>query len=542
METYSNTSEPRRADLIEPLVVAIIIAAIFSSRSLSDVMQIGAMNDDGVYAVLGKALAEGKGYFSLHLVGQPVQEKYPPGFPFILSLLWRLSPSVGGVQHLVSLLHPVVVGTTAGLLWWLGRVRLGASRALVCLFVLLPFLFDASIQYYTIPLSEPWLMLGWAAVLVLWEKTDSAPSAGKLFYVSAAGLIAALTILVRSQGVVLIPAVLISLAAQKFSRWDRVAAVSLMLLPLVVWHFYHAALVAEGPLSHLPDEVSYGAWAASGPLVAKSIVGGVISNIDTYLDLIGRYLTGVPMLGGVIAALLFCAMIVASIALVRRQPLLGVSTFCALGIVILWPFAQDRLLLPVMPFGGLAVAVWLGPIAARWSAKTGRASSYVAAIVLALVIMRQIDLRGESIDAFSSSRPPTSASPSYMLLVNSRFISHVSVWIRTNTRPSDRIMVDNHSGVYLYTGRTTTPASPVESRPQFSVFALPGRYLANRILTDSLNYVIVSALTHSLVAVPEFGIVRDVEAVRQACPGVLQGEQAILKVRMNRSCLAVLAR
>ena len=101
-------------------------------------------------------------------------------------------------------------------------------------------------------------------------------------------------------------------------------------------------------------------------------------------------------------------------------------------------------------------------------------------------------------------------------------------------------MIDNHSGIYLYTGRTTEPASPSESRLQTSVFARPGHYLAVRILRDSLAYVIVG--------VPYPGIVRDIETIKQRCQGVLSwggvdstDSQSILKVHRDEPCLTALA-
>ena len=81
------------------------------------------------------------------------------------------------MQRLVSLLHPIVIGVVAALLCGLTR-KIRGSRILLGAFVVAPLLFDASIQYFTIPLSEPWFMLGWAAVLVTWYRAEppEAPS------------------------------------------------------------------------------------------------------------------------------------------------------------------------------------------------------------------------------------------------------------------------------------------------------------------------------------------------------------------------------
>ena len=524
---------------VEAPLVGLVIAATYLSLSLSDVLQVGALNDDGVYTVLGKALSEGRGYFSIHLVGQPVQEKYPPGFPVILSVLWRLSGSVEGVRHLVGLLHPLVVGVAGSLLWWVGRARLSIPRALLAIFVLTPLLLDAAIQYYTIPLSEPWFMLGWATVLALWAEAWDAPAGRRQVWLGTAGTTVAATVLVRSQAIVLVPAVLVGLAAHRFSRWERVTAVAPMLLPLGLWSFYHAALVARGPRSGLPDDGAYTTWFGDGGGLA-SLVGSVRFNLVSYVSQIGPDLSGIAFIGSLLAALLIGAMVLGSLGVLRRQPVLGISALGGLGIVLVWPFAQDRLLLSVLPFTGLAFAAWLAPVVLRWSVRAGRVLGYSAAICMTLVLLRQMDIRRTSIAAFSASRTPDQFSPTYVLLVNSRFIAHASSWIRRHTTPSDRVMIDNHSGIYLYTGRTTEPASPAESRLQTSVFARPGQYLAARILRDSLAYVIVG--------VPYPGIVRDIETIKRRCHGVLSwggvdstDSQSILKVRRDEPCLTALA-
>jgi hypothetical protein len=525
---------------LEPIVVGVVIAAILLLRSLSGIMLVGALNDDGVYAVLGKAIAEGRGYISLHLANHPVQEKFPPGFPLILALLWKLSGSVEGVQHLVALIHPVVIGLTAGLLYWIGRTRLGASRALMCLFVLTPFVFEASIQYYTIPLSEPWLMLAWAGVLALWERSEGTAPVNRLLLVSAAGLTAAFAILVRSQGVVLIPAVIVAVFAHRFTLRDRVFAIVFMLVPLVIWHFFLSAFVARGPLSGLPDEAGYGSWAVGGGGALNFIAGSVASNIATYIKWIGYYLAGISTVGVVAAVLLIVLMIVGAFSVLRKQPLLAVSSLGGMVIVLLWPFAQDRLLLSVMPFAGLAAALWLTPSLSRLPEAGRRGLAYGTAVVLALVLMRQADIRG---DALAGLHPPGdngTFSPTWTLLTNSRFIANASAVVRTGTKPSDRVMIDNHSGIYLYTGRVTTPVSPAESHVQKSVFSASGHYLASRILRDSLSYIVVAALTHSSADASEPGIVRDVALVRTRCPGVLTvpgADQAVLMVHRDETCL-----
>jgi len=82
-----------------------------------------------------------------------------------------------------------------------------------------------------------------------------------------------------------------------------------------------------------------------------------------------------------------------------------------------------------------------------------------------------------------------------------------------STTPQDRIMIRAPSGVYLYTGRRTVSATPTESPLAPSVFAVPGRYLAERLLADSLTVIVETPATS--------GLSRDIRVIQTRCPGVL---------------------
>jgi hypothetical protein len=53
----------------------------------------GIFHDDGIYIVTAKALAEGRGYSLISLPDEIRQTKYPPLFPFLLSLAWIGQPN-----------------------------------------------------------------------------------------------------------------------------------------------------------------------------------------------------------------------------------------------------------------------------------------------------------------------------------------------------------------------------------------------------------------------------------------------------------------
>ncbi|HEX6315334.1 MAG TPA: hypothetical protein VFZ73_10770, partial [Gemmatimonadaceae bacterium] len=76
-------------------LLPIVLVAVVGMVALLTVTPwpVGAFQDDAIYTILAKALATGEGYRMINLPGAPHATHYPPGYPFFLSLLWRLSPS-----------------------------------------------------------------------------------------------------------------------------------------------------------------------------------------------------------------------------------------------------------------------------------------------------------------------------------------------------------------------------------------------------------------------------------------------------------------
>ncbi len=58
--------------------------------------QFGRIYDDSIYFVSAKSIAEGHGYRILSLPGEPFQTKYPPLFPLLLALVWKVQPEFPG--------------------------------------------------------------------------------------------------------------------------------------------------------------------------------------------------------------------------------------------------------------------------------------------------------------------------------------------------------------------------------------------------------------------------------------------------------------
>src|SRR5215472_5347515 len=66
--------------------------------------QLGLHQDDALYLVGAKSLAEGHGYRIESLPGSPFQTKYPPAVSAIMTLVWKVGPGFPANLKLATLL------------------------------------------------------------------------------------------------------------------------------------------------------------------------------------------------------------------------------------------------------------------------------------------------------------------------------------------------------------------------------------------------------------------------------------------------------
>lgn len=518
--------------LRECLVVFAAVVAAYVVLRGSALFLVGAFNDDGAYVMLAKSLADGSGYRLAYLAGDPVAVKYPPGLPALLAIPWALGGTLAAVRATVGILNPIVCGAAAALIWWTGRRHLALSPGALAIAALGPFFLDPAIQYYNIPLSEPYFLLGWAAAVAL-AATVERP-AGAI----ALGLVLAVTALFRSAGLVLIPACLAALALRRIP-WRVVAASAVAAItPLIVWGIVHGRLVAEGPLSSSPDEVSYLSWIPLGPTQLPAyLLKALWNNGVTYFATLSGLFAGPVVVGHLLVAGLLVAAAVGAAWSWRRAPAVTLTAAVSLAVVLVWPFNQDRLLLPVIPFVGLLAAFGIEEGARRLPARFRIAAPLALAVAALVIGLRQMELRRAAAASFVNGQAPAQrdASIFFVLAVNSRHIAAFSEWIRANTTPQDRLLVDFPAATYMYSGRVTAPASPSESPYAPSVFRYPGRYLAARILEDSVTMVAIGIRGR---------LMRDIETISRACPQVLRRvvpTAEIYRVIRDDACLRSIA-
>lgn len=504
----------------EPALAALAVAALHLLRRPEPILSLpGSFNDDGVYLVLGRALALGEGYRSIHVPGGPVQLKYPPGLPAVLALLWGLLGELGAVVQAVRALNLVLVAASAALLWWVARRRLALPAPLALLGVL-PLALEDTVQYWSLVLGEPWFVLGWAAALAVAARgaADSAPAMdvrrGALL-----GLTIGVTAIFRTQAAVLLPAFALAaaLAARVpgAKRWGAAAAcVGAGAVPLLAWSVAQRVLAARGPVSALPDETPYSDWL---PLARPAewlpfALNRVVAADQYYGVALGR-MASAGRLAWVVPALLVVLAVAGAVPRWRERLVLSIPAAAALASAIFWPWSQSRLVLPVLPALALLVALALADVGRRLPPMARRAGAALVLALAALLLARQTAIRREGLVYAREGGGPSVHLAADVLPLQSRLVAQNASWVEANTRPDEIVLVDVPAAVWLWTGRRALSSSPAESEAARSVFAVAGRFLAARVVRDGVAVVSTSF--------PDQPIAHDVRAVATTCPGAV---------------------
>jgi hypothetical protein len=524
--------------ILETLGVGVFVALVLALlRTPPELLVPGAFKDDAVYLSLGRSIAEGRGYHSIYLPSAPIQVKYPPGLPLLYALLWTIFDTVGGVFMAAGVLSAIATAGAAATIWYVARSRLGVSAIVGLPLVIGPFLFDSAIEYYTLPISESWYVLLWALIILVALRVSERANRTASRDALVLGILIAAAMLVRTQAVALLAGVLVTMWLVGRRREAMMTGV-VAIVPVAVWQAWLIVARASGAsLSTLPDETAYLSFVPDGtPLRGvTALLSGVWINVREYIEIFAPYLSGRPAIGATIC-LAIVAMATIGAWKVRRTALAIPFTVAAsVSLTLLWPWTQDRLLLPVLPFVGCMAAVALELGASRLRRTGVIVGAGVFATVVAIAVRQQARLRVQAEESLVEGRPPAIISPRWVLPRNSRLLLIEALWISKHARPDDRLLAASPGSLFLQTGRVGISSSPAESRLVPSAYAVPGRFLAKAITDDGISLVLLEAPDE---------LNRDVGVVRQACPNAFHldgqaigGWPSFLRV-VDTACIA----
>ena len=303
----------------------------------------GLFHDDGVYVVTARALAEGQGYRIISLPESTPQTKYPILFPWVLSLIWRISPVF---PDNLLLLRMVPVVSTVVWLWlsWRLLLRCGAPRPACAAVVALTAASPWVVFLGTSLLSETlFAALLTGSLLHLTKLHEDSPPVGRVC--ALAGLLAGACFLTRTAGIAVVAAGF----AWLLMNGRRVGAVifgvaaASLVIPWALWVLSNTGADADSYYSASNyrswNVVAHYAWHEKFAVVARNAMYSMSTPLALW---------GIEGTAWLFASVLLAACVCRGIWLTRTHP---VSWFVMVyaGMIMMWVWPPTRFFVPLVP-------------------------------------------------------------------------------------------------------------------------------------------------------------------------------------------------
>ena len=371
------------------IAVAVTVLAVYALR-LNHAA--GLMVDDAWYLVLAKSLADGTGYRLVSSATTPIQPMYPPGFPALLSLVFRMRPHYPENLLLLKSVSVAAMIALGGLTYvYLHRHRRIAKElallaaAAVTLTPAFVFLATSTVMSECV-----FTLCQLASIVAIHRACELRDTRAGRNYLVLGAILAAAAFSMRSVAIGLIVAS--SLWLVKERRWRPAvqfgAVVIACSLPWMVYTRMHAPIPAEriahgGAVAYdYIDHLSM-RWAGAphlGRITAADLPGRIRMNLEDILGqgvagvlvptifrtanesgeevlaLLPRTALAIPAMGG-IAQTLGISLLLSSLALLGYVTVVRECTTVAellvpitVAIIVVFPGWSFRYVLPLAPF------------------------------------------------------------------------------------------------------------------------------------------------------------------------------------------------
>ena len=329
-------------------------------------IQLGVSGDDAVYAILAHSLAFSEQYGLNYAPGEPLPPRHPFGFPLILSLIVRFFPEHPDALKLVSFAATL---SNMALLFWGWRFLLPGlsywwSLATIALYALSPISLELTRSVMSEPVFTTFALLS----IILAQKIlrDPQPHPAGLL---ALGGIAVFAVTIRTIGVTLLTAIVLSVFWRSTAKWKNLgmlaAGGALFLLLVVSGTSISFSMLF--PHEYL-DQLQRPAVAGQTHIEAGLFVRG-LSAYWEYVSLHIRFavaclgggegerlfgqrfgVPNLPLLTGLLIGI--SVMIGWGYMFACRMQSFPAAVFGLLyfGVILLWPWREPRFLYPIQPF------------------------------------------------------------------------------------------------------------------------------------------------------------------------------------------------
>ncbi|MBT8477658.1 MAG: hypothetical protein KJO06_01980 [Gemmatimonadetes bacterium] len=447
------------------IATAVVLTVLAVTIRSQEPIGAGIYYDDGAYLALARSAAAGDGYLYSNLPGEVPGVKYPPGYPAVLAVTWKVfglyPENLPALKALNALFWSLAAGGTFLLFARGGRRRVVA----VGLVTLYAFLTVPSMSVATVLLSEPLFLLACLAALLLaaadparagpnpapLDSTSGWPG-GELGWAAAVGLAGAAAFLTRSIGLTLIVALALPLLLRR--RWQAAVFLTAMAgVPAIGWLAWARSQAAD-----VPDPVS-GQYGSYGTWLGQGLEGGAFGRIgEVAAANWGPFVetlqfVWVPRAPGLALAVVLLALGAAAgygaLSVWKRNPSLVLFPIVYLGLVFIWPYEPYRFYYAIMPVLTLLAFEGLWEASPKIRADLPRWGIPIAAIVAAIFVVNALVYHGRGHAVRSWASPQT---------IPARAYAPLNEWIRTNTAPNEVIASALDPYVHWETGRLAVPS------------------------------------------------------------------------------------
>ena len=474
-------------------------------------LPIGVFYDDAQYLVLAKALATGQGYRFINLPGAPLATHFPPGYPAFLALLWRIAPAFPENVALFKFANAVLLAAVGALAGALARRTLGLTRPLAAAAALAGTVTIPSLVLSSAVMSEP-LFLALLIPLLVWAErvTMEEPAPGSLRRAALLGAAIAAVALVRTHGIALAGAVVLTYVARRRHR-EAAACAAATLIGISPWLLWVATHNDALPPLVRGAYGSYTAWLVAGwrawgvhllsvtvpdnvATIGMTVVRSIMPKASVRAD---------ALVGGAFA--LFTAIGVAVAWRRMRVTTLFVAGY--LAIVLVWPFSPLRFVWGIWPLVMLFPAAGL---AAAWQSALVRQHRLARGGVAALAAVVALGIIAFNVQGYANAWWSSNAR------FHARRVLPQLAWVAKATSPNDVVASDAEAAVYLYTGRRAAPVTTFTA----------AEYVRERTLAEET--VVVTSLLESYK--PRYVLVTSPKLVEATARVARQAPTSLVRV------------
>lgn len=433
----------------------ILLVAFFISYSKVFDEKIDLNGDDTSYYLLGKALAEGKGYTNTYELGTPPHNHLPPGYPAIIAVMCKLFNSdlifikqVNGFFMLASI-------ALLSLITW----RVGRNIHITFLVALFSLLNAHMLEYSINTMSEmPFLFFSLLCIILALKTNYEKPVyKNLLFWLLIICL--SFTYHVRTTGISLLIGLLAFLLLRKNWMYALASFLGFVVLALP-WYLRGKSLGGNSYLSQLMMKNPY--RPELGNMGVADVFVRFWTNLVRYFKFeIPSCITGIKMgnydessMGMVIAAGIMIEFIIVGLFMLKHKAE-NLFTFFILSyfaILLLWPdvWVGIRFMLPLLPlllflmvYGVYGSLQW---VLKKLNVKNEQRIMPFAMLALGVCLIKSYTEPMKTLQYAAETDFP----------VTFRNYLDIAEWAKENTPDSSVICCRKEEMFYLYSNRTTT--------------------------------------------------------------------------------------